>query len=496
MNGTREELIHELAEIEARKDKLKKVRPHDFFKALPGGQISFWKSTLREKWIFGGNQVGKTINLINYVINSCRKNSEFRWYLGSTSMERSRKVTQKKFYEWVNKDEIETHCRYREDIGFPNDCCVFKNRSVVFFLSYEMDQDKWAGDTIHGVGFDEEPPWHIFTESQKRIIAYNGELIGAMTALKSYTRLVNRIYLAGDPLIGLFSVPLHENHVKHGGMFTDERVQQIINETPMSERPSRIYGIPTYKTGLVYDEWQDREPWIIPRSKEFDIPNHWTRYCGVDPHGSTPQAAICVAVAPHGSMYAYLEVWKKMLIPEFARNLRRIATPIDFEEVLIDNHFSTQKNAETGKTIKQLLMEYGDIMTYGGCGDILARIDMLKCWDRINPATGRPMLQTFESCAQAIWERKRYEWASPVSEKISERRDAKQIPRDKNGHLMNCLEYLAARGGKAGLEYIVPPLSPAMQKKMEYYKEKEELEMEDEYDGDEEYYETVSSYLE
>ena len=36
----------------------------------------------------------------------------------------------------------------------------------------------WAGDTVNGVAFDEEPPWPIFSEAQKRIVIRNGKIIG------------------------------------------------------------------------------------------------------------------------------------------------------------------------------------------------------------------------------------------------------------------------------------------------------------------------------
>lgn len=472
-------LAAELAEVELKQEKLKKVRPHDFFKPLPGGQRRFWHDLRKEKWIFGGNQSGKTTTMVNFILDLRKKIKNFRAYFGSTSFEKSKKVIQKKFYEWVNKDELMPGCWYREDEGFKNDTCMFKDGDVVFFLSYEQEPDKWSGDTLHVVAFDEEPPWHIFTEAQKRITILNGVIVGAMTALKSYTRLVNRVYLSQDPNIGLFTVPLHENHVKYGGAFTDDRIQEIINQTPLSERPSRIYGIPTYRTGLVYDEWQDKEPWVI---EPVPVSNEWTRYVGIDPHGHLPQAAVLICVRPDGQMYLYDEIWEKMLVPEFARKLREKATPVDFEVALIDKHYSTVANSESGRTIQQLLMEYGDIATVGGCDDVLARIDMVKAWDKVNPATGRPMLQTFKTCTQTRWERQRYEWQAPISEKVAERKDARQKPKDKNGHLMNGLEYVAAYGGKDGLQYVSPPLSPAMLEKVRYYEKLRQERATDEYD--------------
>lgn len=472
----REILLDKLNEVRNVEAKMRNERPHDFFRPLPGGQTQFWNSPLKEKWIFGGNQVGKTLCLSHYAIEDCVKHPGHIWYLGSTSMDRSRKVTQRKVWESVNKNVVRPGVHHRADKGFPDDTLPLINGSVIYYLSYEMDTDKWAGDTIHGVGFDEEPPWQIFLESQKRVAAHNGQLIGAMTALKSYTKLVNRVYLAKEPGIGLFTVPLHENNVRVGGIFTDERIAEIIRQTPEEERPSRIYGIPTFKTGLVYKNWNDKYPWVIPEKEQFEIPQEWPRYMAIDPHAHTPQSAVWVAVSPEGQHYQYSEIWEEMLIPEFARRIREKNTPIDCEVAIIDNHYSTQRNAESGKTIKELLYEYGGISTVGGCDDVIARIDMLKSWDIINPATGIPRLQTFETCERTRWERQRYEWESAISEKVAERRDPRQKPRKKNDHLMNCLEYLAAYGDQNGLPYVIPNPSDYLNQKIR----KHELEMEHE----------------
>lgn len=40
--------------------------------------------------------------------------------------------------------------------------------SMILFKSYEMGREKWQGDTIDGVWFDEEPPPEIYSEGRTR----------------------------------------------------------------------------------------------------------------------------------------------------------------------------------------------------------------------------------------------------------------------------------------------------------------------------------------
>jgi len=136
MDRTRREILldnlNELSSVEA---KMREQRPHDFFHPLPGGQTQFWQSKLKEKWIFGGNQVGKTYNISHYVYDDCQKHPGHIWYVGSTSMDRSRKVTQRKVWESVNKDTVRNGIHYRQDKGFSDDALPFTNGSVIYFLS-------------------------------------------------------------------------------------------------------------------------------------------------------------------------------------------------------------------------------------------------------------------------------------------------------------------------------------------------------------------------
>lgn len=45
---------------------------------------------------------------------------------------------------------------------------VQSGESIILFKSYEKGREKWQGDTIDGVWFDEEPPMDIYSEGRTR----------------------------------------------------------------------------------------------------------------------------------------------------------------------------------------------------------------------------------------------------------------------------------------------------------------------------------------
>lgn len=63
--------------------------------------------------------------------------------------------------------------------------------SVLVFKSYEKGREKWQGDTLHGVWFDEEPPLDVYTEGTTRIQAHDGIAIITFTPLKGMSEVVS-----------------------------------------------------------------------------------------------------------------------------------------------------------------------------------------------------------------------------------------------------------------------------------------------------------------
>lgn len=62
--------------------------------------------------------------------------------------------------------------------------------SVLSFKAYEKGREKWQGETLHGVWFDEEPPLDIYTEGLTRTNATDGITIVTFTPLLGMSDVV------------------------------------------------------------------------------------------------------------------------------------------------------------------------------------------------------------------------------------------------------------------------------------------------------------------
>lgn len=73
------------------------------------------------------------------------------------------------------------------------------DQSIILFKSYEKGREKWQGDTVDGLWFDEEPPMDIYSEGRTR--SNNGQLgvfdFITFTPLLGMSEVV-RLFLTGD----------------------------------------------------------------------------------------------------------------------------------------------------------------------------------------------------------------------------------------------------------------------------------------------------------
>lgn len=160
--------------------------------------------------------------------------------------------------------------------------------SLIYFKSYAAGREKWQGDTIDWVWFDEEPPYDVYSEGRERTSA--GQLgwfaTLTFTPLKGMTDVVNQFYKTPTPSQALVMMGL--NDVEH---YDDEtKAQKLAGYQPW-EREARANGIPMLGDGRVfrYDEAVISEPHVS------DIPEHWALLNGLDFGWDHPQAAIQIA---------------------------------------------------------------------------------------------------------------------------------------------------------------------------------------------------------
>ena len=154
--------------------------------------------------------------------------------------------------------------------------------SSIQLKSYEKGREKWQGETLDFVWFDEEPPEDIYTEGLTRTNATGGMTLITFTPLLGMSAVVSRFLLQESPDKSVTRMTIDD--APH---FTPEQRQQIIASYHAWELKARTQGIPQLGSGLVFQV----DPAEIT-CDPFPIPSHWPRIAGLDFGWDHPSAGV------------------------------------------------------------------------------------------------------------------------------------------------------------------------------------------------------------
>jgi phage terminase large subunit-like protein len=157
--------------------------------------------------------------------------------------------------------------------------------STLQFKAYEKGREKWQGETLDYVWFDEEPPEDIYTEGLTRTNATGGMTYITFTPLLGITGVVRRFILDHAP--GTHFTQMTIDDAAH---FTAEQRAAIIGSYKAWEVDARTKGIPQLGSGRVFPVNQDDLT-----VKAFQIPEHWPQIAGLDFGYDHPSAGVRIA---------------------------------------------------------------------------------------------------------------------------------------------------------------------------------------------------------
>lgn len=260
--------------------------------------------TSRARCLFGANQSGKTLSAGNEVAmhltgiypewwDGKRFHKPGRWWAAGISGESTRETAQRVLCGGIG--QIGTGTIPKQNIfsvkmsrGVADALdTVLVNHAVggisqLTFKTYEKGREKWQGDTLDGVWFDEEPPVDIYTEGETRTAATNGIILMTETPLLGMSDVV-RLYL--DDSSGLRQyVTMTIEDAEH--FSPEERAERISRYLP-HERDARAMGKPMLGSGAVFPFSQD-----MVSCEPFEIPKHWPRLNALDFGWDHPNAAV------------------------------------------------------------------------------------------------------------------------------------------------------------------------------------------------------------
>lgn len=157
--------------------------------------------------------------------------------------------------------------------------------SLIALKSYEKGREKWQGETLDWVWYDEEPDEDIYTEGLTRTNATGGLVWMTFTPLLGMSNVVKRFLLEKSPDRHVTTMTIDD--AEH---YTPEERKRIIASYPEHEREARAKGIPTLGSGRVFPVTEEsiKEP-------QPTIQVQWARICGLDIGWDHPTAAVWMA---------------------------------------------------------------------------------------------------------------------------------------------------------------------------------------------------------
>lgn len=162
---------------------------------------------------------------------------------------------------------------------------VSGGNSTLGFKSYDQGREKWQGETLDGVWFDEEPPADIYTEGLTRTNATGGIAFLTFTPLLGMSEVVRRFLMEESPDRSDTNMVIDDaEHIS-----PVERAR-IIASYPAHEREARARGIPILGSGRIFPVAEDAIA-IDP----MPIPSHWPQIGGLDFGWTHPTAAVRLA---------------------------------------------------------------------------------------------------------------------------------------------------------------------------------------------------------
>lgn len=325
----RQKKLQELMELMEHVQDYQQHNQLEWYRPVPK-QAEFHRlgSQFRQRMLMAGNQLGKTLSAGMEVAmhltgeypdwwEGHRFSRATHWWAAGVTSESTRDNPQRillgRGRNW-GSGTIPSHCLHGKPAlarGVPDSVDTIQVRhktggiSTLKFKSYDQGREKWQGDTLDGIWWDEEPPHEIYDEGLTRLNRRKGLALITFTPLLGMTEVVRRFYEPDRNDKGAKNRSLTHMTLADATFYTDEEKENIEHQYTKSMQRARVQGLPLFGEGLIYpynEEQISCEP--------FKIPDHWSRICGLDHGIQHPAALVWIAYdADSDTAYVY-DTWK------------------------------------------------------------------------------------------------------------------------------------------------------------------------------------------
>lgn len=465
------------AEIEVSSKPYLAYTPND-------SQLPVHKSTAFERWVFGGNGMGKDALLVNEFgwhclgdypawfpetgkINPTKAPISAR-YCCTTFNDGIKQVVIPEFKKWFG------HLfKYKE-----KDNVIFwpQTNSTIYLKTYDQDVASFAGANLHLVGQSEHCPKDRYEENMARLRGKGvRRFIGEMTPTEGMSWEADDIYekwerrLRQPPDLEVFRGRTVDNIENLSEVY----MHRFDNMSP-EDKQIRLYGDFVHLSGLVYKGYRDWQVDDIRGTdlhgghlvRPFEIPITWPRSMGIDPHNRKPFAVLWRAISPDGTCYYYDEFKPNeggLLIKEYADVIKQkegnLHKRIAYR--LIDTSARVE-DPITGLDFQQEFARYGIITRVvrkseksidSGIQKVSEGLQFLE--HPYKPGKFFPRILIFDNLYSTRYEFKHYVWDDYARNR--EKHDIKDKPRKKDDDIMDVIKYLEMSGNRYDPVEIIRP---------------------------------------
>lgn len=210
-------------------------------------------------------------------------------------------------------------------------------------------------------------------------------------------------------------------------------VQGLIDQYPDEWVKRYVYGSFDTFEGLVYKDFQDKEPYVVKASK---IPENWYRFVSIDHGYRNPTAVLWGAVGDDGQVIIYDEFYEPgHLVSEIATVLRAKEKENKPRLYLIDPS-CRNRNGVTGKSV---IDEFAANKIYCQPANNDVRAGINRVQELFKLQNGKPRLKITQNCVNLRTELQTYRWKDLKPSAVT---DAPEKPLKKEDHAADALRYL------------------------------------------------------
>lgn len=353
-------------------------------------QKPFLLAQEKHRMVMGGNRSGKTaITTYDDALIICHKHpyrqhmypdGPIKMRLIGADFERNVDQTLVPYIQQYLPPSVLINGSWEDSYRPSEHILTLADESVISFMSYEQDPNKFQSVDLDHIHFDEEPPEPIFKESRMRLVDRGGTMTISETPVTQLEWLQDEIlepWQAGAlPNWNVFHLKSLDNiHL------SQEDLVELLGEMTEEEKLIRLHGMYPPGKSRVFPEFTGKAPFIIPHQEFLEHfrrdPGPWSIYESMDHGYVNPTAWIWTAVHQDGSIVTFhVRYAPGIIVREWAsivlltrRNLARQLGLSDGEfasklrGTFGDPAIARGANGVSGTTIQQ---EYGAAGVYIG----------------------------------------------------------------------------------------------------------------------------------